>query len=195
YSAAYGQGVSTTAVQVTNVFQAIANDGVRIAPSFVDQVSDGEGGWQDGPEPETTRAVSPQSAHQLARLMAGVVSENGTAPKAQIEGYRVAGKTGTADRYDPEVGGYSGKTASFIGFAPADDPELVTSVILQRPIKGYYGGDVAAPVFKDVMTYALKAEEVPPTPKDQTRPKVKTDLPKKPAPDTPGLLSDTKGEG
>ena len=195
YTVTYGQGVSTTAVQVTNVFQAIANDGVRIAPSFVDQVSDGEGGWKEGPEPETTRAVSAKSARQLSRMMEGVVSENGTAPKAQIDGYRVAGKTGTADRYDSEVGGYSGKTASFIGFAPADDPELVTSVILQRPIKGYYGGDVAAPVFKDVMTYALKAEEVPPTPKDQTRPKVRTDLPKKPDPDTPGLLSDTKGEG
>ncbi len=190
YTVTYGQGVSTTAVQVTNVFQAIANDGVRLSPTLVDEVADGDGGWKEGQEAERTRAVSKKTAGQVAHMLEGVVSEEGTAPKARIDGYRVAGKTGTADRYDPETGGYAGKTASFIGFAPADDPELVVSVILQRPIKGYYGGEVAAPVFKDVMTYALKAEKVPPTPEGSKVPKVKTDLEKKPDLDTPGLLHD-----
>lgn len=190
YTVTYGQGVSTTAVQVTNAFQALANDGVRISPTFVKEVGDGEGGWTEGKAGKRTRAVSQKTANEVSRMLEGVVSEEGTAPQAQIKGYRVAGKTGTADRYDSETGGYSGKTASFIGFAPADDPELVVSVILQRPIKGYYGGQVAAPVFKDVMTYALQKEKVPPTPEDDDGPKVRTTLPRKPAADTPGLLSD-----
>jgi cell division protein FtsI (penicillin-binding protein 3) len=96
-------------------------------------------------------------------MLEGVVGKEGTAPEAKIDGYRVAGKTGTADRYDARVGGYSGKTASFIGFAPADDPEIVVAVTLQRPVKGYFGGVVAGPVFHDVMTYALQELRIPPT--------------------------------
>ncbi len=189
YTITYGQGISTTAVQVTNAFQAIANGGVRISPTFVKQVGDGEGGWKDAEGGKRTRAVSEGTATDVSQMLEGVVSEEGTAPQAQIKGYRVAGKTGTADRYDPKTGGYNGKTASFIGFAPADDPELVVSVILQRPIKGYYGGEVAGPVFKDVMTHALQKEKVPPTPEDEG-PKVRLELPRKPKADTPGLLSD-----
>ena len=191
----YGQGVSTTAVQATNVFQAIANDGVRISPTFIKEVADGKGGWDPAPAGQRTQTVSKKTANQVSRMLEGVVSDEGTAPEAKIEGYRVAGKTGTADRYDPKTGGYSGKTASFIGFAPADDPQLVVSVILQRPIKGYFGGTVAAPVFKDVMTYALQKEKVPPTPQDDKAPKVKTTLPKRPADDTPGLLKDRGSPG
>ena len=182
---------------MTNVFQAIANDGVRISPTFVKEVSDGQGGWDPAPAGTRTQAVSKATANEVSRMLEGVVSEEGTAPQARIEGYRVAGKTCTADRYDSRTGGYSGKTASFIGFAPADDPQLVVSVILQRPIKGYYGGTVAAPVFKDVMTYALQHEKVPPTPQDEKAPKVRTKLSKRPADDTPGLLKDrgTPGDG
>lgn len=195
YTVTYGQGVSTTAVQVTNVFQAIANDGMRISPTLVEEVSDGKGGWEPAPDGKRTRAVSSKTARQVSRMLEGVVSDEGTAPQAKIKGYRVAGKTGTADRYDSKVGGYSGKTASFIGFAPADDPQLVVSVILQNPIKGYYGGTVAGPVFKDVMTYALQKEKVPPTPQDKKAPKVTTTLKKKPSDDTPGLLRDRGAPG
>ena len=80
----------------------------------------------------------------------------------------VAGKTGTADRVGAD-GRYSGKTASFIGFAPADKPEFVVAVILQNPIRGYFGGSTAGPVFKEVMTYALQQFKIPPT---GTRPPV-----------------------
>jgi len=104
----------------------------------------------------------------------------------------VAGKTGTADRYDSRVGGYSGKTASFIGFAPADDPELVVSVTLQRPIKGYFGGVVAGPVFRDVMTYALQELEIPPT--NTTPPKVTVKADSKPAAGDTSVLRDTKSD-
>ncbi|WEV78645.1 penicillin-binding protein 2 [Janibacter cremeus] len=195
YTMTYGQGVSTTAVQVTNVFQAIANDGLRISPTFVDSIADEDGTWRPAPEGETNRAVSKRTANQVSRMLEGVVSEDGTAPEAQIEGYSVAGKTGTADRYDPDTGGYSGKTASFIGYAPADDPQLVISVILQRPINGYYGGTVAAPVFKDVMTYALQKKKVPPTPADERTPQVRTVPPGKPDMDDPDLLRDRGAPG
>ena len=125
-------------------------------------------------------------------MMEGVVGKEGTAPEAKIEGYRVAGKTGTADRYDSKVGGYSGKTASFIGFAPADDPQLVVSVTLQRPIKGYFGGVVAGPVFRDVMTYALQELEIPPT--NTTPPKVTVKADAKPSAGDTSVLRDTKSD-
>ena len=193
YTVTYGQGLSTTAVQVAGVFQTIANDGVRVTPRLVAATSDGEGGWTPAPAGKRTQVVSKDTARSVNRMLEGVVTEQGTAPKAQIEGYRVAGKTGTADRYDEEAGGYSGKTASFIGFAPAQDPELVVAVIVQRPIKGYFGGQVAAPVFKDVMTHALQAEKVPPSPLEGDP--IRTSLDEKPAEDTPGLLRDRGNPG
>ena len=84
------------------------------------------------------------------------------AARPRSTGYRVAGKTGTADRYDADLGGYSGFTASFIGYAPADDPKYVVAVTLQRPVQGHFGGQLGAPVFKDVMTYALQKAQIPP---------------------------------
>ena len=82
---------------------------------------------------------------------------------AQIPGYRVAGKTGTAERVDASCGCYRGYTASFIGFAPADDPALVVSVALQAPVNGHYGGELGGPVFKRVMSFALQSQGIPPT--------------------------------
>ncbi|HPB72909.1 MAG TPA: penicillin-binding transpeptidase domain-containing protein, partial [Phycicoccus sp.] len=160
---AFGQGLSLTAIQAAEVFQTIANGGVRIPPTLVASVTNPDGSQTQAKTPQGVRVVDQAVATQLSAMLEGVVSEQGTAPQAQIAGYRVAGKTGTADRFDPAVGGYSGKTASFIGFAPADDPQVVVAVILQRPIKGYFGGLVAAPVFHDVMTYALQDLAIPPT--------------------------------
>ena len=96
-------------------------------------------------------------------MLEGAVSDEGTAPEARIPGYRVAGKTGTAQRYDDACGCYAGYTGSFIGLAPADAPQLVVAVTLQRPVNGYYGGVVAAPVFREIMTYALQSLQIPPT--------------------------------
>jgi cell division protein FtsI (penicillin-binding protein 3) len=163
YTVLFGQGLSVNALQATGVFQTIANDGVRIPPRIVAGTSDGHGGFTPEPKPNPVKVVSPDTAKQVRDMLEGVVGKEGTAPEAKIPGYRVAGKTGTADRYDAKVGGYSGKTASFIGFAPADNPEIVVSVTLQRPIKGYFGGVVAGPVFHDVMTYALQELQIPPT--------------------------------
>jgi cell division protein FtsI (penicillin-binding protein 3) len=96
-------------------------------------------------------------------MLESVVSDQGTAPMARIAGYRVAGKTGTANRVDPACGCYRGYTASFIGFAPADNPRLVVSVVLQNPRNGHFGGRLGGPVFKTVMTFALQTLGIPPT--------------------------------
>ena len=101
-------------------------------------------------------------------MLESVVSEQGTAPKAAFPGYRVAGKTGTAQRVatsGPRAGHYDGSyTSSFIGMAPADAPRFVTAVVLQGTgSHGYFGGQVAAPVFSKVMGFALRSYDVPPT--------------------------------
>jgi len=163
YTVMYGQGLSVNALQAAGVFQTIANDGVRIPPRIVSATGDGHGGYSEVEPAKPVQVISSGTAKQVRDMLEGVVGKEGTAPEAKIPGYRVAGKTGTADRYDAKVGGYSGKTASFIGFAPADDPQVVVAVTLQRPVKGYFGGAVAGPVFRDVMTYALQELQVPPT--------------------------------
>jgi cell division protein FtsI (penicillin-binding protein 3) len=188
----YGQGLSVNALQATGVFQTIANDGVRVPPRLIASVGDGRGDFTPATPAKPVRVVSPEIAKQVRDMMEGVVGKEGTAPEAKIEGYRVAGKTGTADRYDAKARGYSGKTASFIGFAPADDPQLVVSVTLQRPVKGYFGGVVAGPVFRDVMTYALQELEIPPT--NTTPPKVRVKAEETPAKGDPTVLRDTKSD-
>lgn len=95
--------------------------------------------------------------------MESVVSPSGTAPSAAIPGYRVAGKTGTAQRVDDSCGCYRGYTASFIGFAPADEPAYVVSVTIQDPKGLHWGGYLGGPVFKKVMSFVLKDQHIPPT--------------------------------
>jgi cell division protein FtsI (penicillin-binding protein 3) len=160
---AFGQGLSLNSVQATSVFATIANGGVRVAPTLVDGIVDPDGTFVRSPAPQQRRVVSTAAATALSRMMEGVVSAEGTAPEAQIPGYRVAGKTGTANRVDPSCGCYRGYTASFIGFAPADHPALVVSVTLQNPVNGHFGGLLAAPVFRHVMSYSLAHLGIPPT--------------------------------
>jgi cell division protein FtsI (penicillin-binding protein 3) len=163
YTVLFGQGLSVTALQAAGVYATIANDGVRVAPRLVKAVGNGAGGMTPAAASGETRVVSQQTARQLRLMLESVVGDEGTAAAATIPGYRVAGKTGTAEAYDERCGCYSGYTASFIGMAPADDPKVVVAVFLQRPTKGHYGGVVAAPVFQQVMTYALAARGIPPS--------------------------------
>jgi cell division protein FtsI (penicillin-binding protein 3) len=162
YTVMYGQGLSVNAIQAAGVFQTIANGGVRVPPSLVASTQNADGTSTPKPPTKPVRVISTSTASTLSQMLEFVVSDNGTAVKATIPGYRVAGKTGTADRVGAN-GHYSGYTASFIGFAPADKPAFVVAVILQNPTHGYFGGSTAAPVFKDVMTYALQEFGVPPT--------------------------------
>jgi cell division protein FtsI (penicillin-binding protein 3) len=99
----------------------------------------------------------------MRHMMESVVSVHGTAPSASIPGYRVAGKTGTAVRYDDLCGCYRGYTASFIGFAPADSPAYVINVTIQDPKGTYYGGALGGPVFKKVMTFVLQNKHISPS--------------------------------
>jgi len=161
---AFGQGISMNAVQATSIFATIANDGVRMAPRLIAGASNGDGEYEPVPLDEGRRAVKVSSAKQVRAMIEAAVGEGGTGKAAAIPGYRVGGKTGTAQYIDPVRGGYAkGVMASFIGMAPIDDPQLVVGVFLMNPKAGRYGGEVAAPVFKRVLTYALQAERVPPT--------------------------------
>jgi cell division protein FtsI (penicillin-binding protein 3) len=160
---AFGQGYSVTAMQATSVFATIANNGVRVSPTVIAGTQDASGHFTPAANRTTTRVVSEDTARELRLMMESVVSPTGTAPSAAIPGYRVAGKTGTAWRYNDKTGGYSGYTASFIGFAPADAPRYVINVTIQDPHDGYYGGLLGGPVFKKVMTFVLQTKHVAPT--------------------------------
>ena len=160
---AFGQGYSLTAMQSTSVFATIANDGVRVSPSILAGVVDEGGKYTPAKENESVRVLSSQTASNMRAMMESVVSSNGTAPAAAISGYRIAGKTGTANRFNTACKCYSGYTASFIGFAPADQPKYVISVTIQDPKGMHWGGALAGPVFKKVMSFVLQSERVQPT--------------------------------
>jgi len=165
YTMLFGQGYSLTAVQATSVFATIANKGVRVPPSLIEGTVDDNGNLLPAQPTTPVRVVTEDTAVKLSRMMEEVTGENGTASAARIKGYRVAGKTGTADRYDEALGRYNGFTASFIGYAPADNPKYVVGVYIQKPSAGMFGGMLAGPVFNQVMTYLLERTGAPPSPK------------------------------
>jgi len=165
---AFGQGYSVTAMQATSVFATIANDGVKVTPTLIAGHSDAAGRYTPSEKQSSERVISKETAVKMRLMMESVVSSAGTAAGAAISGYRVAGKTGTARRINDTCGCYRGYTASFIGFAPADKPEYVVSVTIQDPKGVYYGGYLGGPVFKEVMSFVLKDQQIPPTAKAES---------------------------
>lgn len=161
YATMYGQGVASTALQTAQVYQTIANGGVKMQPSIVKSfvADDGTVTAPDRKEPQ--RVISEQTADQLMLMLESVTVE-GTGGKARIDGYRVAGKTGTAQAADGE-GGLTSIVSSFVGIAPADNPRIVVSVIIFDPQGTIWGSEVAAPLFQDVATFALQSLRVPPS--------------------------------
>ena len=151
---AFGQGVSVTPLQLVSATAAVANGGALLKPHLVAAVSRGEVRVPKYPSPPMVgRPVSPDTARELTRLLEGVVIE-GTGKPAAVAGYRVAGKTGTAQI--PVRGGYRGYLPSFVGFAPADRPALVGLVAIAEPQGGeYYGAQVAAPAFSAIARQVL----------------------------------------
>jgi cell division protein FtsI (penicillin-binding protein 3) len=149
----YGHGISVTLIQLARAYLVFARDGDLVPLSLT---------RLDAPPFVGKPVFSAQTAREVRTMLEMVVQPGGTAPKAQIPGYRVAGKTGTAHKI--EGGSYAEKyVASFVGFAPASDPRLIVAVMIDEPSgKTYYGGDVAAPVFAQVMTGALRTLGVPP---------------------------------
>ena len=162
-SVAIGQEVGVTPIQMAAAFGTIANDGVRIAPHLVREVRDANGQTIQRTTPETHRVLSAETARTM-RPMLESVTLNGTAKQAQLDGYTAAGKTGTAQKIDPATRAYS-KTkyvASFVGFAPVENPAVVIIVVIDEPAGSYYGGTVAAPVFRQIAENVLPYLDVAP---------------------------------
>jgi cell division protein FtsI (penicillin-binding protein 3) len=162
---AFGQGLSLNAVQAASIYATIADNGVRVSPSLIKGYLLPDGTYQAAPAATSTQVVTPQTATTVREMLESVVSDQGTAPNAAIPGYRVAGKTGTANIINPTCGCYKGGgyTSSFIGMAPANNPKLVVAVILTNPRNGHYGGVLAGPIFKAVMQFGLQQLLVPPS--------------------------------
>lgn len=165
YTIPFGQGMSINAMQAASVYSTIANGGVRVEPTLVRGSKGPDGRFTPSAQPTKTRVVSEKTAKTLAQMLESVVDdEQGTGAKARIPGYRVAGKTGTANRVDPATGKYHGYTSSFAGFAPADKPRITVYCAIQNATKGsYFGGQICGPIYKQVMEFALKTLQVPPT--------------------------------
>jgi cell division protein FtsI (penicillin-binding protein 3) len=162
----FGQGVAVSAVQMAAAVNTIANGGVYVQPSLVKgRVTTSAGEVVGSATATSRRVVSEKSARQTTAMMEAVTDlEEGTAPAAAIPGYRVAGKTGTAQRVGAECGCYDGTfTVSFAGFAPADDPRFLVYVVVQDPKNGGGGGSVGGPAFRKIMTHLLQKYAVPPT--------------------------------
>ncbi|ROR93848.1 cell division protein FtsI (penicillin-binding protein 3) [Salana multivorans] len=163
FTTMFGQHVQVNLLQNTNVIATLANGGVRTPLHLVDGTSDDDGRFTPSASGEEVRVVSPETASDMIRMLESVTSEDGaTGNRAAIDGYRVAGKTGTAQVADGQ-GGVTATAASFVGVVPADAPRIAVGVILFKPQHGFFGGTIAAPVFHDVASFALQTLGIPPT--------------------------------
>lgn len=164
---AFGQGLAVTAVQMAAAVNTIANSGTWVQPSLIKGKATTAYGLTLGSEVADRRqVVTADTARQVTEMMEMVTDpDDGTAPMAGIKGYRVAGKTGTAQVADPDCGCYSTEdfTVSFAGFAPADDPRFTVYVVVHRPRDNGGGGSTAGPAFRKITTYLLQKYAVPPT--------------------------------
>jgi cell division protein FtsI (penicillin-binding protein 3) len=167
YTLSFGQGVAVNAVQMASVYATIANNGVRVSPSVVAGTTSGQGTFTPAAKPASTRVLKPRTAHQLMAILQQVprVDDAGGEPWGEIAGYPIAAKTGTAQLPDPhkhnclcEYG------SSYIGIAPASNPQILVAVHVQNPKrKGYFGDAVAGPVFNRVMKFALQSLKIAPS--------------------------------
>lgn len=168
-----GQGMAISLLQMTSVYQTIANDGERIEPRIVKKKVDADGRELPLTVPKTERVMSAEAARTVRNMFRGVVQghsggQSGTAPGAAIEGYQISGKTGTAQQVNRETGAYSNSDywITFAGIAPADNPRFVVGIMLDDPQRGVHGGagGTAAPLFKDIASWLLARDGVPPSP-------------------------------
>lgn len=168
-----GQGIAVTSLQMLSMMNAIANDGTQMKPYVVSKVvaPDGTVVVENKPE-DLGNPLTVRTARQMQRLLARVTEDDGTAPKAQVEGYTVAGKTGTAQKANP-TGGYYEKNfvASFAGFLPAEDPQIGIIVVADDPgtinaqtgrKENYYGGTVCGPAFSEIAEFAVRYLKIAP---------------------------------
>lgn len=168
-----GQGQSWTTLQMASVYQALANGGERIEPRIIDSVKGPDGKDEKLEEPEKNQVVSPETAKTTVDMFRAVFQDddaglqNGTAGNAQLKGYQLSGKTGTAQKVDPNTWAYSNSAyrITFAGIAPADDPRFVVAVMLDEPKSGVEdnggGGQSAAPIFRDIASWLLNRDNIP----------------------------------
>jgi cell division protein FtsI (penicillin-binding protein 3) len=164
--ASFGQGISVTTLQLAMAMSAIANGGRLLEPVLVHRVSDGRGETVREGVPRVRREVVPPGvAHMVSEMLTAVTEQGGTATEAAVPGFRVAGKTSTAQKVDPATGKYSMDkyTAVFAGFVPAERPRLVIAVVLDEPVTGHFGGDLSGPVFRRVAESSLRYLGVTPS--------------------------------
>jgi cell division protein FtsI (penicillin-binding protein 3) len=161
---AIGQGVAVTALQMASVYATVANGGVLVPPTLLRGMVDAGGSFEPAKQRPGRRVLSARTARTLSRILEGVIREGGTGTLAALDEWRVAGKTGTAQKVDPKRRGYlpGAYVGSFIGYAPAERPAVVVAVVLDQPTP-IYGGVVAAPVFREVAGAALRRLGVLPT--------------------------------
>jgi cell division protein FtsI (penicillin-binding protein 3) len=158
-AASFGQGISVTSVQLAMAMGAIANGGKLMEPMLVRRVVDGQGNVVREASPRARREVVPPSvARMVSEMLVAVTEGEGTGVEAALAGFKVAGKTATAQKADPATGKYTQDrfTSSFIGFVPADKPRLAIVVVLDEPMITHAGGSVAAPAFRRVAEFALR---------------------------------------
>jgi len=161
---AFGQGISVSAIQLTAAVGAIANDGILMRPYILQAITDNNGRLIRSTQPQAVRkTISPQTARVIKKILQTTIQEDGTGANAAIEGFTVAGKTGTAQKTD-ESGTYAkGKyIASFVGFTPVENPEIAILVMVNEPKKHHYGGIVAAPAFKKIAIETLNYLNITP---------------------------------
>jgi len=161
----FGQGMTGTALQLASAMAVIANGGKLMHPFIVKAIVDESGRTIEETRPKMVRRViSKKTARKTARILERVVSEEGTAPPASIEGFRVAGKTGTSQKVNPKTRRYSWSkyVASFVGFVPVDNPKLVIAIAIDEPKGVHYGGLVAGPVFRELGKWSLNYLRVNP---------------------------------
>ncbi|MGB9080196.1 MAG: penicillin-binding protein [Desulfuromonadaceae bacterium] len=161
----FGQGVSLSTMQLVSALSAIANGGNLMRPYLVEQILDDSGAVTQKFEPQVVRRViSPETAQKITKMMETVTGDGGTGTKAALDGYRVAGKTGTAQKVDPVTHTYSPskRIGSFVGFVPADKPKLTIAVIIDEPQGVKYGGVVAAPAFRGIAQNSLAYLKIQP---------------------------------
>jgi cell division protein FtsI (penicillin-binding protein 3) len=161
----FGQGLSATPVQIARALHVLARDGLLMEPHLIDEVRDPKGRTLHETKPTLVRRViSKSTANQTTRAMSLVPLEEGTGGRAALDHFTVAGKTGTAQKIDPETGGYAENKwlGSFVGFVPAEKPEFVIVVMIDEPKGEHYGGIVAAPAFREIAKKSLAIRGVVP---------------------------------
>ena len=158
-NASFGQGISVTTIQLAMAMGAIANGGKLLEPILIKRLTTSAGDVVSDTSTRVRREAVPASvARLMGEMLTAVTEEGGTGVEAAVPGFRVAGKTSTAQKVDPATGKYSADffTASFVGFVPAEHPRLVIAVVLDEPMIGHYGGDLAGPVFRRVAESSLR---------------------------------------